>query len=237
MKLLGRRILMITAHPDDESYCAAGTIFLHSQAGSAVTLLCATLGEKGTSHLKRATTPAAMKARRKKELSAAARVLGIKRVITLAYPDGGVDRHTAALARRAKVLARSLRADAIVSFGPDGLTAHRDHIAAGQAAKHAAKTLGLPFFAFSLPKAMQRDANLWLKTRRTAGHYQNGVTFLTPTVRYRINASIKRKALSCHRSQMDGPRILSGYPAYAVKALLTTEYFVGPKGWSGILSQ
>ena len=44
-----KRILIIMAHPDDETFSVGGTIAKYVKAGSEVSLLCATRGEAGAS--------------------------------------------------------------------------------------------------------------------------------------------------------------------------------------------
>ncbi len=46
---LGKKIFMITAHPEDESYVAAGTLHKNIEAGGGNALVCATPGPSGTS--------------------------------------------------------------------------------------------------------------------------------------------------------------------------------------------
>jgi len=54
---LGSKILVFTAHPDDESYLAAGTIYENTRRGGKTFLVCATGGELGSAHLKKPISP------------------------------------------------------------------------------------------------------------------------------------------------------------------------------------
>lgn len=45
---MNRAILLVFAHPDDESFGVAGIVAKYSRAGIPVDLICATRGEKGT---------------------------------------------------------------------------------------------------------------------------------------------------------------------------------------------
>ena len=87
---LGQKILLLTAHPDDESFAAAGTLFNNYKAGGWNVLICASYGEKGTSHLKKKIPSAKFKLVRKKELLSAARLLHIAPVHFMGVPDGQV---------------------------------------------------------------------------------------------------------------------------------------------------
>jgi LmbE family N-acetylglucosaminyl deacetylase len=223
--ILGKRMLVITAHPDDECYMAGGLMYENYRHGGITFLVCATLGERGQSHLKTRVSLAQMKRVRRRELLAAARALHIAKVHTFGLPDGRVAGHAAALYRRIMTTARRVKPEIIVSFGPDGISGHRDHVAAGLAARRAARTLHLPLAAATLPPAVRRAAFSYLMTRRAHGHYKRSVTFQRPTMTIRINGRMKRRALSRHRSQMDGPDAFTGFPPFAVRALLKAEHF------------
>lgn len=226
MKLIGKRLLVITAHPDDESYCAAGTLFFHAHAGAEIFLICLTKGEKGTAHVQHKPTGNALKQRRSRELRAAARVLGIRRLVILDAGDGSVRKRQRLCASRVQREARTFKPDVVLGFGPDGLTGHWDHIAAGTIAHSTARRLHIPFFAFTLPPALTRRSLAWLTARRVAPYYVRRLRYARPTHRMPVNAAVKKRALRCHRSQMDGPNVFTGYPAYAVHELLRAEYFV-----------
>lgn len=42
-----RHVLIVFPHPDDESYCVAGTILAYTQRNVPLTYVCLTLGEMG----------------------------------------------------------------------------------------------------------------------------------------------------------------------------------------------
>lgn len=42
-----RHVLIVFPHPDDESYCVAGTILAYAQQNVPLTYVCLTLGEMG----------------------------------------------------------------------------------------------------------------------------------------------------------------------------------------------
>lgn len=223
---LGKKLLIIVAHPDDESYTAAGTIYKNHLAGGYSVLICATLGEKGKSHLPKAVSDAKLKAIRRRELAAACRFLHIEKLFTLGLPDGRVGDHQNKLGARCIKIATRTRPDAVLSFGRDGITGHLDHVAAGRAARAVARKLALPFFSFSLPPRAQKDAMTWLSGKRKNGRYLQKVTYSKPNLTIKINGKVKKRALAFHRSQMDGSDSFTGFPAYAVREWLAAEYFV-----------
>ena len=80
-----KKILVVLAHPDDESFGLGGTIALYSQRGYETYYICATRGEAGTvdaEHLRGFKDTAEM---RTDELMRAAKHLGLKDVIFLNY--------------------------------------------------------------------------------------------------------------------------------------------------------
>ena len=92
------RVVVLAAHPDDESLGAGGLLAAASRAGLPVELVCVTDGEGSHPHSP-TTPPEDLAARRRDEVLAAAALLGIpaERVHHLGIPDGGVRHHAAAV--------------------------------------------------------------------------------------------------------------------------------------------
>ena len=114
-------VLMVWAHPDDETYLAGGLSAALTDAGRRVVCVTATRGEAGG-------TTAGLAQIRTAELEAALKLLGVEEHHWLDYPDGGcasVDDDKAAARIRAVV--DDVRPDTVVTFGPDGFTGHPDH--------------------------------------------------------------------------------------------------------------
>lgn len=121
-------MLSIWAHPDDETFLAAGTMAAAVDRGDRVVCVSATAGERGTPDPE-AWPPARLGALRRREAAAAMAVLGITDHRILGYPDGGlatVDQEEG-VARMAALIDEA-EPDVIVTFGPDGTTFHPDHI-------------------------------------------------------------------------------------------------------------
>src|SRR6476620_4779992 len=79
------RVLVVTAHPDDVDFGAAGTVAAWTQAGVEVAYCIATSGDAGGSD----DTPRdRMAALRENEQRAAAKEVGVSDVRFLGYPDG-----------------------------------------------------------------------------------------------------------------------------------------------------
>lgn len=82
------RAMVITAHPDDTEFGAAGIVALWASQGTEVTYVIVTDGSKGSSDPD--MTPDKLSVLRKQEQTAAAEVLGVKNVVYLGLPDGEV---------------------------------------------------------------------------------------------------------------------------------------------------
>lgn len=128
------RLLAVLAHPDDESLAIGGTLAKYASEGVETHLLCATRGERGWfGPLDDYPGPFALGQIREQELDAAADVLGLRSVRFLDECDGDLDQANPArvVARIVRRL-REIRPDVVVTFGPDGIYGHPDHIAISQ---------------------------------------------------------------------------------------------------------
>src|SRR5215467_4175453 len=83
------RVLVITAHPDDVDFGAAGTIAQWTDAGLDVSYCIVTNGEAGGSD--RSVSRAEMAAVRQTEQTAAAKQVGVHELHFLGYPDGRLE--------------------------------------------------------------------------------------------------------------------------------------------------
>jgi LmbE family N-acetylglucosaminyl deacetylase len=118
----------LLAHPDDESFFAAGTIAKCAAEGVRVGLLCATRGERGATGGLCAVDE--LPQVREAELRAAGRILGIDEIEILAFEDQQLAKAPAGDVRRAIVrMLRRLRPEVVFTFDPDGFNQHTDHIA------------------------------------------------------------------------------------------------------------
>lgn len=120
-------ILSVWAHPDDETYLAAGLMAAAADAGTRVVCVAATLGELGTPDAV-AWPPDRLGRLRRWENAAAMAVLGVAEHRFLGLPDGGlakVDRgHGSGII---EALIDEIAPATIVTFAPHGMTFHPDH--------------------------------------------------------------------------------------------------------------
>ena len=136
-------ILSIWAHPDDETYLAAGVMSAAADRGQRVVCVSATAGEHGTSDPE-AWPPARLGQRRRWEAAAAMAVLGISEHRVLGLPDGTLAEHHRDGVALAGRLLEEIRPDTILTFGPDGMTFHPDHIAVSRWMTEAWQQRGRP---------------------------------------------------------------------------------------------
>jgi len=125
-------ILGVWAHPDDEAYLSAGIMAAAVDAGQRVVCVTATRGEAGSTDHER-WPPETLASVREAELDACLAVLGVREHIWLDYPDGGCADvpPEEAVARLVDILT-DVQPDTVLTFGPDGMTWHPDHIAVGE---------------------------------------------------------------------------------------------------------
>ena len=124
-----QRLMGVFAHPDDEVFCAGGTMARAAEAGAEVMIVSATRGERGQIRDASAATRRTLGAVREGELGAAAAELGVQRVQVLAYPDGALQEHRSALGAAIAGIMRQFDPDTVITFGADGGYGHPDHVA------------------------------------------------------------------------------------------------------------
>jgi LmbE family N-acetylglucosaminyl deacetylase len=151
---LGRQkplcLMVVLAHPDDESFGMGGTLAWYASQGVKVRLVCATRGEVGEVEpdlLQGYKTVADLRVH---ELSCAAQKLGLASVDYLGYCDSGMQGSTDnnnpkalyqaplnKVAEKIAVLMKKYKPQVMITFDPAGGYLHPDHIAANRAAEKA----------------------------------------------------------------------------------------------------
>jgi LmbE family N-acetylglucosaminyl deacetylase len=145
-----RRVLVITAHPDDVDFGAAGTVAAWTDVGLDVTYCVVTDGDAGGSDP--SVSRADMAVLRRAEQTAAAKCVGVDDVRFLGYPDGRVEA-TIGLRRDLARVIRQVRPDRVLCQSPERNYAripasHPDHRAVGAAALDAVYPDARNQFAF-----------------------------------------------------------------------------------------
>jgi LmbE family N-acetylglucosaminyl deacetylase len=137
------RLLGVYAHPDDETFCAGGTLAKYAAAGADVMVVSMTRGEAGQIRDACAATRQTLGEVRAHELHRACQQLGVRHVLCLNYGDGKLkELHQQCLIGHVTEILRSFRPDVVLTFGDDGAYGHPDHIAVGAATDAAVQLAG-----------------------------------------------------------------------------------------------
>lgn len=222
---LGKKLFVIVAHPDDESFIAAAAIRTNADEGGSTVLLCATKGERGVSHLPNPVSSTRLKAIRCRELQHACALLRVRKLVIMNLPDGEVERHLARFRKRAHAIARVFRPEVALSFGPDGFSGHHDHVAAYRVAYDVSRRFRIPLWCATLPRAITKRPLHWLIKRRSHNRYRKKILHDPPDHVIAVDPAFKRRVLAQHMSQFDRGVPLSGFPAYVAREMLKAEHF------------
>jgi LmbE family N-acetylglucosaminyl deacetylase len=137
-------VLSVWAHPDDETFLAGGLMAICAAAGQNVVCVSATAGEHGTSDPVM-WPPERLARLRREETAAAMAVLGVEDHRFLGFEDGTLATVDPAVGVAAITdLIVEIHPDTILTFGPDGMTFHPDHITIGAWATTAWESVGRP---------------------------------------------------------------------------------------------
>lgn len=130
-----RRIGLIFAHPDDETFCVGGIVAKYAAEGAEIDLFCATNGDAGKTAGVPVSSRDALARLRQDETRAACEILGIRSVVFGGYGDGRLEEaDRTALIGDVVAFIRRTRPDVVIGFGPEGApTGHRDHRAMSHA--------------------------------------------------------------------------------------------------------
>ncbi len=237
-------LLAVFAHPDDESYLAGGTLARYAASGVRVALLCATLSEAGDIAdpvlAARETLPSVREA----ELRAAAACLGLAETHLLGYHDGslasvdfpeGVERVSAIMAAQ--------RPRVVLTFGPEGVYGHPDHVAIHRWAKEAfhryratEPALAPRLYYVAPPRSWYRAVSERTRLRSVPDRYGPRVEVLgvpdeLVTTRVAVGEYVTARlaAIRAHRSQLFADHPFATLPDVDLQELLAVEYFT--RGW------
>lgn len=214
-------LLAVFAHPDDESYRPGGTLALLARCGVRVHVVTATRGQAGSCGDPPLCRPNELPAVRERELQCACAALGLELPRLLDYEDGHLseaDRETIV----AEILAvvREARPQVMLTYGPDGVSGHPDHIAigrfAGEAFRYADDVIAL--YTLAVPQSIAEAMGM--------AHIR-AVPDESITLAVDISTVWEQKmaAIRCHATQLSSSPIMSA-PIERQRAFLGTEYFI-----------
>jgi LmbE family N-acetylglucosaminyl deacetylase len=187
-------VMVVTAHPDDAEFGAAGTVARWTAEGQQVIYVICTNGDKGTTD--RSLDAGRLAEIRGREQLAAARVLGVREVVFLGHPDQSLE-DTPEFRKEIVRLIRAFRPRIVVTCDPyRRYIWHRDHRVTGQVVLDAV-------FPFARDHLAYPD----LLAEGLEPHKVEEILFWgADDINYRsdITATFDRKvaALRCHESQI-----------------------------------
>jgi|SRR3989338_11692480 len=218
---LGKKLLFLIAHPDDETYLAVGTILKNAQKGGQTVIVCATAGEHGKAHLKKTVSKKQLKTIRKKELQAVSTFACVDKLHILDFPDTKILKHGERLKLKMLGFIKKYSPDYLISFGLDGVTGHLDHIACSRVARQVSKEAKIPCIRFCAAPVLVSAGGDWLQSRRTHGRYAPFGNHTKPKIKVKVDPEFKYKCFCLHESQQP----LKNMPQSVLKHILNYEYF------------
>jgi LmbE family N-acetylglucosaminyl deacetylase len=244
-------ILMVIAHPDDETL-QGGSLARMVSEGHAVTIVCATRGEVGEISHPEIATPETLGQVREGEMRAAARELGVDDVRFLDYRDSGMegtpdnDNQDALIQAEPLEVSMALTAimqevnpDVVITWDASGGYGHPDHIrvhettteAFGSYQMRSGRPVDLYYMAIpthlfdELQKELQAQGIEFGNEAMRAARER----FTRPPVTTEVDVSAyveqKRRSRQQHRSQMPADSPFDKLSEDLQRRFFSVEYF------------
>ena len=199
------RVLVVTAHPDDVDFGAAGTVATLTDAGIEVVYCLVTDGQAGG--FDHSIPRSEMAAIRREEQTKAAAEVGVTDLRFLGFMDGTVE-VTMELRHDISLVIRQVRPQVVIAQSPlrnlaSTYGSHPDHSATGEATMCAVYPDARNPFAFpGTPCAELEDwkvQEVWIQAGPLGGGDDLAEIDIT------AQADRKMRALRCHASQLVDP--------------------------------
>ncbi len=218
-------LLAVFAHPDDETFRCGETLALLARRGVRVHVFTATRGEAGSRGDPPLCRPEELGGVREAELRCACVALGIEPPRLLDYRDGALsDVDDEEGAGHVLAAVRELRPHVLLTWPPDGLSGHPDHVAVSRWASVAFEWAGvlgsdapLALYYLAVPRSVAEA--LGLSHLHAVPDEE-----VTVTVDVRPVWEQKLAAIRCHRTQASGSPILAA-PPERQRLFLGVEHF------------
>jgi LmbE family N-acetylglucosaminyl deacetylase len=231
IEMIDSRLLVVMAHPDDETFRCGGTLALLARQGVTIQVLTATHGEAGSSAPLSSDERERLALAREQELHCACAALGIELPLFLNYNDGKLD-IVAEEKAAGQVLAvmEEFGPQVVITWPPDGLSGHPDHIAVNRWTDFA--------FRHASNGRLKHDlAALYYLAIVSSVANVLGYTHLHATPDDEITLTIdvlsawdqKLAAIQCHRTQLASSPILND-TTERQRLFLGQEHFIRAVG-------
>lgn len=214
-----RRLLGIWAHPDDESYLSAAAMAEVVDAGGEVVLVAITDGEAGFPDDDPRSREERV-AQRRAELRSAMAVIGVRDVRFLGVADGGVHlANVPELTARLTSIIVEFGPDAIMTFGPEGVTGHPDHMVTSDivTAAWCRLRIGELWYAAKTTtwldewRELHDELGVWM-TEEPVGVEDDDLEMVVRCSGAELDR--KRAVLAAHRSQTEAISVVMGETVY-----------------------
>lgn len=203
------KVLLVFAHPDDESFATGGTIAKMVEKGHKVTLVTATRGEAGQVGNPPLCKQEDLGKFREKELRCAAKVLGISKIYFLDFIDATLKNlpKENIISKIIQILKKE-KPDIVITFDKYGGSNHPDHITINKCTtkafsiyKNAAKKHVTLYYSTNPRSLVEKYAKKGFSY--TAFGKIKGTPDLEITTELNVTETFqtKVKALKCHLTQ------------------------------------
>ena len=246
---MSSRLLLVVAHPDDESFGCGSVLALAAASGVESVVCCATRGEAGECAPGFDLGTRSLVDVREGELRAAACILGVGQLRLLDHHDSGMEgdpergslvaADPGVLAAEVRDLIDDVRPDVVVTL--DGSDGHRDHIAIRDATLEAIRHPGRhrPSRTY-LECLAQENMVRWADHQRELDRYSDYTAAaslgtpadqITTVIDVRAQLDQRWEAIRAHGSQTSP---FDGLPTDLQEAFLATDHLcrVDPP-WTG----
>lgn len=215
-----RTLLAVLAHPDDETFRCGGTLALLAGRGVQVQVLAATRGQAGSCGDPPLCWPDELGQVREEELRCACAALGLEPPILLDYQDGTLAQVSAAQAvSQIMAVIQNARPQVLLTWPPNGLSGHPDHVAVSRWTDLAFARAGGPVAVYHLVMPRSLAQRLGLTHLHTVSRADVSLTVdVTPVWEQKL------AAINCHRTQLGATPILAASKKKQ-RLFLGTEYF------------
>jgi LmbE family N-acetylglucosaminyl deacetylase len=239
---VGRTVVAVFAHPDDDTFACSGSIALHrDDPDLRFVLVLATSGGAGEIGDPALATRETLAHVREEEDMASWRVLGREpdRLEFLRFADGSLaSMDLEILIGAVGAILEQERPDVVITFGPEGVTAHTDHITIGRATMEAFHGVRLAWpgafrrlLQTCIPQSALDDVNELLVARGekpfdpTQPFQPRGIPDDLVAVEVDTGPVWRRRmeALREHRTQSE-----TAMPEDLAESMLSTEHFAQP---------
>ena len=156
------RLLLVVAHPDDETFGCGSLLLAAADHGWVTTVVCATRGEAGEPAPGIDLHGRPLGEVREGELREAAELLGVSRLVLLDFADSGMDgtpppgslcaADPTDVSNAVRAIAAEVDPDVIISL--DAADGHRDHARMRDAAAEIAAERSVPAYLQALPRSL-----------------------------------------------------------------------------------